>query len=212
MFGDPVTNPKGWEVCTVEDALGNGRLLEIQDGNHGEKHPKVADFSTAGIPFVMANCLVSGQLDTEKAYKLDASWLKKLRIGFAKPGDLLLSHKGTVGELAIVPNMYPLVILSPQVTYYRIGADLDARFLAGYFSSAWFQSILKNEAEQSTRAYIGITRQRVLPLMLPPIELQREFARRVVVIEKILATQLKALFNNESLFNSLMQSAFEGGL
>ncbi len=210
MFGDPVTNPKGWEIGTVENALESGRLLDVQDGNHGEKHPKVADFSSDGIPFIMANCLVNGQLDTEKAYKLESSWLKKLRVGFAKTGDLLLSHKGTVGEVAIVSDTFPLVILSPQVTYYRIGTDLDAKFLAGFFSTAWFQSILKNEAEQSTRAYIGITRQRLLPLMLPPIELQREFACQAAVIEKLMAKYWNTILENDNLFNSLLQGAFKG--
>jgi type I restriction enzyme S subunit len=42
MFGDPVRS-EGGKVPTVRDAISQGALLEIQDGNHGEKHPKAGD-------------------------------------------------------------------------------------------------------------------------------------------------------------------------
>jgi type I restriction enzyme, S subunit len=38
VFGDPATNPKGWDKSTVGCALATGLLQEIQDGNHGERH------------------------------------------------------------------------------------------------------------------------------------------------------------------------------
>ena len=41
--------------------------------------------------------------------------------GFAKEGDVLITHKGTVGEVAIIgANEYPYLMLTPQVTYYRV--------------------------------------------------------------------------------------------
>lgn len=212
MFGDPATNPNKWKSGTVKDALKSGWLVEIQDGNHGERHPKASDFLTEGIPFIMANCLVDGLLDTNKAYKLDPSWLKRLRVGFAKPNDLLLSHKGTVGEVAIVSNSNADVILSPQTTYYRTSDKLDVKFLAGYFQTRWFQSILNNEAKQSTRAYIGITRQQQLPMIFPPINLQNEFARRLDCVANLRKKFRVGIAELDALFASLQQRAFRGEL
>ncbi|MDP2847530.1 MAG: restriction endonuclease subunit S [Humidesulfovibrio sp.] len=212
MFGDPVTNPLGWKSGTVQDALDAGLILNIQDGNHGELHPKVSDFSETGVPFVMANCLSGGQLNVDVAYRLDPTWLKKLRVGFGKPNDVLLSHKGTVGEVAIVPSRQESVILSPQVTYYRTGRLLDSQFLAGYFKTAWFQAVLKKDAIQSTRAYIGITRQRSLPLVFPPLELQQEYARRSDFAEHLTTCCKTSLGQLDSLFSSLQHRAFRGEL
>ena len=152
MFGDPVTNPMGWDCTTVGQALEAGLLVEVKDGNHGEQHPKVADFSSEGVPFIMSNCMCDGGLDLSKAYKLSEEWLGRLRPGFSHGGDVLLSHKGTIGEVAIVPVEVELVILSPQVTYYRTSESLHARYLAGMFAAEGFQRLLEKDAKQSTRA------------------------------------------------------------
>jgi len=70
-------------------------------------------------------------------------------------------------------------MLTPQVTYYRV-LDNDAlsnEYLRCYFDSPTFQKPLKNVAgDGSTRAYIGITKQRALPVLLPQIDEQRELA------------------------------------
>jgi len=212
MFGDPVTNPMGWDKASVAKATSDGLIEEIQDGNHGEKHPKTADFSADGIPFIMANCMQGGELLLTKAYKLPHEWTTKLRIGFAQGGDVLLSHKGTVGEVAIIPKDINLVILSPQVTYYRISDGLNANFLAAQFLNNRFQQLLRKEAIQSTRAYIGITRQKKLPLILPSLNLQNQFAKRIQAIETQKQLAQVSLQKSEDLFNSLLQRAFKGEL
>ncbi|QQO15153.1 restriction endonuclease subunit S [Bradyrhizobium diazoefficiens] len=211
-FGDPVQNERKWTAVTLGGALDAGYIREVQDGNHGERHPKVTDFVATGIPFITANCLRDGRLNIENAYKLDAVWLSKLRVGFAQPGDLLLSHKGTVGEVAIVPPNVGPVILSPQVTYYRLGPELDARFLLGSFESKSFQTLLGFAAEQSTRAYIGITRQRELSTILPPLALQKEFSKVAGWVDNSIARYRSHLVQLEELFSSLQHRAFSGQL
>ena len=212
MFGDPVANPKGWETQSIGDALSSGLLLDMQDGNHGERHPKVSDFSDSGVPFITANCLRDGQLHLEEAYMLPHEWRNVLRVGFSHGGDALLSHKGTVGEVAVVPDEIELVILSPQVTYYRPSEELESHFLAGMFASPSFQRLLAKGAEQSTRAYIGITRQKDLTMIVPPAQMQKRFATiaRSVGLQKVhLQTHLAEL---ETLFASTQQRAFTGEL
>src|SRR5262249_56502282 len=52
----------------------------------------------------------------ETAPRIAGEPLKRLRVGFAEPGDVILSHKGTVGRVAICDVA---CVLSPQTTYYR---------------------------------------------------------------------------------------------
>jgi type I restriction enzyme S subunit len=212
MFGDPLTNPKAWEAMSIGDALGRGIIEEIQDGNHGEKHPKVADFTESGVPFVMANCFANGALDLANAHHLPESWLKRLRVGFAKPGDALITHKGTIGETAVAPDAIGLLILSPQVTYYRPSSRLCAHFLVRMFASESYQALLAIAAKQSTRAYIGITRQKRLPLIVPPIDVQRDFYTRVKTVEQQHARMKCHLAELDRLFAYLQSTAFEGKL
>ena len=127
----------------------------------------------------MASNLKGGLVDLKTCNFLTKERSDRLRKGFSLPGDVLISHKATIGETAIVPKVEHYIMLTPQVTYYRV-LDRDAlsnEYLRCYFDSPKFQKPLKNVAgDGSTRAYIGITKQRNLPVLLPKIEEQREIA------------------------------------
>jgi type I restriction enzyme S subunit len=159
-----------WTEWTVGELINESHILQVQDGNHGETHPKSSDYVDKGIPFIMANTLSNGEILFAKTKKLPLKITEKLRIGFSSPDDVLLSHKGTVGEVAIVPHdlEWPYLMLTPQVTYYRLNSSkILSRFLFYVFTSSYFKSQLGRLSSQSTRAYVGITAQRSLKLLLP---------------------------------------------
>ncbi len=161
-------NGKPWVKYTVQDLIDKGFIDPPMDGNHGEIHPKVSDYVTTGIPFIMANNLSNGFVDLAQCAFISKEQAKSLRKGFAKPKDVLLTHKATLGRIAIVPEDYEYIVLTPQVTYYRIHKGLSNVYLRYYFASSYFQSILESFAGGgSTRAYIGITKQCELPVYLP---------------------------------------------
>ncbi|WP_405419056.1 restriction endonuclease subunit S [Marinobacter flavimaris] len=136
MFGDPATNPKGWEVKTVSDCLAQEIIQHVQDGNHGNDHPKVSEFIKEGIPFLTANVIRRGKILFDRCYYLGDEWLDKLRIGFAKPRDVLISHKGSLGFTAVLDTEFENYILSPQTTYYRVDENrLIPEYLKAYFDS-----------------------------------------------------------------------------
>ena len=92
-----------------------------------------------------------------------------LRIGHSLPGDVLLTHKATIGETCIVPESHPRIMLSPQVTMYRLGEDslMTPEFLREWFLTTNFQREIAEASAQSTRDYIGIKAQRKLHAMKP---------------------------------------------
>ncbi len=153
------------------------------DGNHGSIHPKTADFVDSGIPFIMASDLTGGRVDLVNCAFISEKQAGQLAKGFSKPGDVLLSHKATLGRTAIVQeNEFPYIMLTPQVTYYRIKntRKLNNRFLKYYFNSRSFLDIFEAWAGGgSTRAYLGITAQRDLPIPMPPIEVQLAIAELI---------------------------------
>jgi len=170
--------PASWEYKSFQDLLENKDITSIQDGNHGESHPKTSDFVNDGIPFIMANCFLRNKLNIDCVSKISEKQYKSLRIGFSFPGDVLLTHKGTVGSTAIVYPEHGNIMLTPQVTAYRVseGKNLLKRYLYFYFQSPYFQKIIFNISKQSTRAYIGITAQKRLLCVLPPIAEQKKIA------------------------------------
>lgn len=212
MFGDPVTNQKGWEVKSVADLIRAGAIFQVQDGNHGNDHPKVSDFTENGIPFVTANVVRRGKILFDQCYYLDRSWMEKLRIGFAKPRDVLLSHKGSLGFTAVLDKTCEDYIFSPQTTYYRVNEEkLLPEYLKAYFDSDFFQRLFAREGVQSTRAYLGITRQKDLPVMIPDVLAQMKFVDVFTKYEK-LSEKLFEPTAHSDLFSSLSQKAFSGQL
>lgn len=190
-----------WKEYTVKELIDLEMLDEPLDGNHGSIHPKAADYVDEGVPFIMANNLINGVVDFEGCAFITESQAKTLRKGFAKPGDVLLTHKATIGRTAIVPDTYSTIILTPQVTYYRVKRGIDNRYLKYYFDSHDFQATLNNWAGSgSTRAYLGITAQHKLPVILPPYDQQRKIADILAVLDR------KIHLNSEINENLLQQA------
>ena len=159
-----------------------GGYLKQQDGNHGELHPIASEYTENGIPFVMANHLVNEKIDFENCKYISEERASKLRIGFAKEGDILLTHKGTLGRVAIVEGLSTeYVMLTPQVTYYRCLKGLDNRYLKLFFQSSKFQNEMKFiGGEGTTRAYVGLLAQRNIVIDFP-----NEINEQKKIVEKI---------------------------
>jgi type I restriction enzyme S subunit len=161
--------PVGWDAISIGHLLSSNIIASVQDGNHGEKHPKSADFVPVGIPFVMASDIHDQEIDIEGSNKITEEIYNGLRIGFSVAGDVLLSHKATVGLTAVVPENIKRIMLTPQVTYYRIAdqSKLYNWYLHYCFQSGYFQERLSILSAQSTRSYIGIKAQADMLIALP---------------------------------------------
>ncbi|ENM5834416.1 restriction endonuclease subunit S [Vibrio metoecus] len=194
-FELPFKLPTGWQVATVDELVKQKIIAKPLDGNHGGIHPKASDYIESGVPFVMASDLAGGRVDLIDCKFISEEQASGLRKGIAKAGDVLLSHKATIGRTAIVQDSkHDFIMLTPQVTYYRVinSSALSNIYLKAYFDSRFFQSILGLWAGAgSTRAYLGITGQLKLPIILPPIEIQNEISAQVHALNK------KVNLNNE---------------
>ncbi|MCC6348793.1 MAG: restriction endonuclease subunit S [Candidatus Eisenbacteria bacterium] len=135
----------------------------------------------------MARDFHGGRVDIAGARKIPKALGDKLRIGFARAGDVLLTHKGTVGLVAMVPEVQDYVMLTPQVTYYRTNpAALLNTYLKYAFQSPFFRHQLESYSAQSTRPYIGITAQKDLELEMPPPRLQRRIADTLSAYDELI--------------------------
>ncbi len=190
-----------WKVYSVQELIDLDMLEEPMDGNHGGIHPKSSDYVSSGVPFIMANNLSNGKVDYDNCAFISEQQATTLRKGFAHPGDVLLTHKATIGRTAIVGDEYDTIILTPQVTYYRVKHGISNRYLKYYFDSSEFQQTLSNWAGSgSTRAYLGITAQRKLPIVFPPMETQEKIAGLCGALDE-------KIYLNNAINNNLEQQA-----
>ncbi|OEF44182.1 restriction endonuclease subunit S [Vibrio splendidus] len=175
-----------WEVVSI-GALVDQKIIEKpMDGNHGNIHPKASDYVEAGIPFVMSNNIVEGKLCNLGMKYISKCLADNLQKGFAIEGDVLLTHKGTIGATALVGSLEtPYIMLTPQVTYYRVSSpsELSNRYLLQAFRTPKFQSMMKRLSASGTRPYVGITEQRELLTSKPSYDEQQKIADFLTAVD-----------------------------
>ena len=209
----------GWITTTVGKLVDQRILDKPLDGNHGEIHPKKSDFVKSGVPFIMASDLVDGMVDQVNCNFITLEQANSLRKGFAKDGDVLLSHKGTIGRAAVLKTSHPSVVLTPQVTYYRVidKSVIYNRYLYYFFHNPYFQNEIKTIAGAgSTRAYIGITSQLQLKISYPKIDDQKRYADSFDALisetQRLETIYRQKLADLKELKQSILQKAFTGEL
>ena len=200
MFGDPVTNPKGWKVVNFSDV---GKL----DRGKSKHRPRNAPELLGGIhPLIqtgnLANCGV---------------YLKEYTSTYSDIG-LAQSKKWPSGTLCI--TIAANIAKTGILTFDACFPDSVVGFIPNQktnnlytlFWLSFLQKILEETAPESAQKNINLGILRALDFPLPPIELQNQFAERVQVIEAQKAQAQASLAQAEDLFNSLIQRAFKGEL
>jgi type I restriction enzyme S subunit len=200
-----------WELHQIEDLVKRKILDKPLDGNHGSIHPVSSDFVSKGIPFVMANNIRNGKLNLEGVTCIKKEQADKLQKGFSIEGDVLLTHKGSVGLSAIVQKLdTDYIMLTPQVTYYRIleSQKLVNTFLKIVFDSSLFQKRLQTLADSGTRPYIGITLQRTLEIPLPSVNEQKKIANFISDIDSKIESTTQQINQTQTFKKGLLQKMF----
>lgn len=209
MFGDMVLNPNNFPVFTLQQLLDKKYITYHLDGNHGGDYPRSDEFVEFGVPYISANCIINGKINLSMAKYLTEERASKLRKGIAQNDDVLFAHNATVGPTAVLHTQLEKIILSTSLTAYRCNQEIiNPNYLKSFMLSDGFIRQYSNEMKQTTRNQIPITTQRKYSFLIPPIDLQTQFADFVKQVDKSKATVQKALDEAQLLFDSLMQEYF----
>lgn len=170
--------PSKWPMRTVRQLQEEGILL-VEDGNHGEYRPRNDEFGEGEYAFIRAADMDGGRVLFESAQRINETALARIRKGIGRGGDVLFSHKGTVGKLALVPPDAPPFVCSPQTTFWRTLDDerLDRQYLYSFMcSQAFTGQWMARSNETDMAAYVSLTAQRDLAVAMPAIDEQRAIA------------------------------------
>ena len=163
---------------SVLELQDEGTLL-VADGNHGEYRPRSEEFGQGEYAFIRAADMDDGRVLFDSAQRINDHALARIRKGVGQGGDVLFSHKGTVGKLALVPLDAPPFVCSPQTTFWRTLDEerLDRRYLYCFMrSSAFTDQWMARSNETDMAAYVSLTAQRQLNVALPEIDEQHAIA------------------------------------
>lgn len=209
MFGDPTSNPNGWPNTT--------KLAEVSEPVSGiTKGRKINGKAMREIPYL---AVVNVQdrhlnLNTVKTIEATEEEIERYRL---LPGDLLLTEGGDpdkLGRGSLWNGELPEAIHQNHIFRVRVTSPaLTPLYLSWLIGSSYGKTYFLRQAKQTTGiATINMGQLKAFPLLLPPLELQHQFAARVEAIHGAKAAHLSVLANIDSLFASLQNRAFAGGL
>lgn len=204
MFGDMIENDRQWEnylLCNIADIVSG-----ITKGR------KIKEAELIEVPYMAVSNVKNGYIDwtTVKTILATASEVEQYRI---HPEDILMTEGGDpdkLGRGAIIHQVPDNCIHQNHI--FRVRLD-EALILPIYFSEYLQAQKAKRYflgcAKQTTGiASINMTQLKALPVLVPPLALQAQFADFVKQVDKSKATVQKALDEAQLLFDSLMQEYF----
>ncbi|AGE20934.1 DNA methylase [Geobacillus sp. GHH01] len=206
MFGDPVSNPKGWDVKKLKD------IAEIEDGDRGENYPKQHELVSEGILFLSTSNFVNNKLDLSKVTYITKEKFSQLRKGKLRRGDLIVTLRGSIGNIVIFDEEgYDTGFINAQMAILRL-KNVNRIFFQQLYTSNSFQLVLKKTQTGSSQPQLPLKNLKELEIIIPPLELQELFAATIQQINLKKELLLKSQAEIQNMFNSLMQRAFKGEL
>ena len=203
MFGDPVTNPMGWERKKLGDVSN-----KVTDGTH--QSPR---FLSEGVPFLLVSNIVNNQINfNAKKFISQEDYETLTKNTPIEKDDILYTSVGSYGNPAIV-GAETKFCFQRHIAHIKPNHQLvNVKFL----HSMLITSFIKNQADKLARGVaqktINLKEIKSLEIYLPTLKAQNQFAESIKLIEAQKQQAQASLHKSEALFNSLLQQAFTGEL
>jgi len=201
MFGDPVLNPKGWEVVKL------GEVCEVVSGATPKRNNSEY-WDNGTIPWVtpkdlgkLSSCFldVVPEHITEAGYSSCSTTLLPVN-------SLLYSSRAPIGYMAI--NKEP-VCTNQGFKSFIPSVNLDVAYL--YYAMFFAKEQVEALGTGSTFKEVSKRVISDFQIPLPPLSLQQQFAQLVERIERQKALIQSAQQSAEDLFGALLQAYFYEG-
>ncbi len=207
MFGDPYINDKKWTVdilgnymTTLADFSANGSY-ELLDSN-----VVMYDEPNYAI-MVRTTDLESGDLSADVKY-IDKSAYELLNKSKLYGGELIMNKIGSAGKIYIMPYINHPASLGRNAFMFRFDDRLNMKYLYFLLSSDYGTNEIQQYVRGAVTKTITKDSTRAIKIIVPPIELQNQFADFVQQVDKSKVVVQKALDEAQLLFDSLMQKYF----
>ena len=199
MFGDPVTNERGWPVKKLGEFSNSelGKMLDMKK-NKGEIHPYLCSINVQWGRFDLSPLKQMGFEDDERE-----------RYSVRK-GDLLICEGGDTGRCAIWNEEYTIYYQN-ALHRVRFNEDVMLPIFCLYVMKTYKENgeIDKYSKGQTIKHLVKKTLLSI-PMIIPPIDTQNEFARKIEAIENQKELIKQSIAETETLFNSRMDYYFGG--
>lgn len=209
LFGDPVTNPKGWESIPLHE------VADIRSGI--TKGRKTREKVLSAIPYMRVANVQDAHITLDDVATIAVTKEEQERYKLLK-NDILLTEGGDpdkLGRGAVWKGEVDPCIHQNHIFCVRIkdNTGFTPYYLSTLIGSKYGKRYFLREAKQTTGiATINKSQLKEFPVLVAPKKLQNKFDEYLVIFSSY-KTNYEALLNQQSnLFSSLAQQAFHGEL
>ena len=207
LFGDPMINQLGWDKVNISTVLGG----KVSNGFFAKRDDYCDDGNVEVLGVVnVVNRMYSNTNDLPKTNGTNND-IDKFGV---KYGDMLFCRSSLVaegiGKASIVPKGTPSNVLF-ECHVIRLPLNLDIcvpEFMQVLSTTDYFRNQVIAQSKTATMTTIGQDGILKTNIILPPLELQKQFLLFVEQIDKSKVVVQKALNEAQTLFDSLMQEYF----
>ena len=202
MFGEPVTNPMGWDRAEVSE------LGQVETGNTPSR--EVDEYYGNFIEWIKSdNITLESMYLTRSREMLSNKGLVEGRS--VEAGSVLITCiAGSLSSIGNVALTKKRVSFNQQINAISPHEDVDPNFLYGLMLFA--KPIIQANATEAMKKMITKSKLEEIVLYKPPLPLQQRFAAVAARYERLCGQQREALRQAEHLFQTLLHRAFRGEL
>ncbi|MBI3853946.1 MAG: restriction endonuclease subunit S [Verrucomicrobia bacterium] len=168
------------------------------------------DYTPSGVPVIRGQNMGFGRWVSGEFVFVSNDKSENLSANIAKPGDLIFTQRGTLGQVAIVPpapfDRY--VISQSQMKLTVDSAKADAKFLFYFFTSEEQQDYIRRNAIQTGVPHTNLGHLRTTPLFLPPLSEQRAIASVLGALDDKIELNRRMNETLEAMARALFQNWF----
>lgn len=209
MFGDPARNSYEWPIASIS-SLADGPD-GIKCGPFGTQLGK-DEYHESGVPLWGIRQVNRGFSITTDEFLTPAK-AAELSTYSLVGGDVVMTRKGTVGNCAVYPRSFEPGVMHSDLLRIRLAASANPEFLATQMRlSTDIKGQIGLMSGGAIMAGINVTKLKTMRVLVPPVDLQREFAIRLDSVTRQQSGAKRSAERLDELFASLQHRAFRGEL
>ena len=175
MFGDPVSNPKGWEKKALSDEA------EIKIGPFGSLLHK-EDYIAGGHALVNPSHIVDGKILPDDKLTVSDEKYDELSAYHLRIGDVVMGRRGEMGRCAVVEQVG--LLCGTGSLLIRTNGDLSADYIQKIISFPSFKRIIEDMAVGQTMSNLNVPIVSSFQIIKPPKSVQDQYYAFVAQVDK----------------------------
>lgn len=203
MFGDPVENPKGWEVKKLEEIVSSDCSISygiVQPGDGVEE----------GVPVVRPVDLIDTYVYRTGLKQTTKEISDSYKRSILKGGEILMCVRGTTGLASLASQELAGCNVTRGIVPLSFDSDASTLFVFRAFKCKSLLNEIADKTNGIALKQINMKDLRQIELIFPPLSLQRSFAAKIESIEHQKQLLRVSIKETEMLFQSRMDYWFNG--